>query len=169
MPFTPTYFFAIVFNLIAQFQNGLDLLGQSFQRFDDPASFRGGKISHPSEKQTHERENDQLRSKRFRGRDPDLRSGVHINATVAFARDRARDIVADSQCAKTFAPAFTQCAERVRSFAALADGEHERLWRHRRIAMAKLTREFDFGGNIRQPLDQIFADPCRHAERCRNR
>src|SRR4029450_4940051 len=115
------------FNLIAQFQGNLDLRGQRFQRLDDPASFRGGKISHPAEEQTNERENDQLRSKGLRGRDSDLRSGVHINATVAFARNRARDVVANSQGAHTFAPAFTQSAECIRSFAALADGEHQSL------------------------------------------
>src|SRR4029453_10051234 len=81
---------------------------------------------------------------------------MHINATVAFTCDRARNVVTDSQCAKTFAPAFTQCAECVCGFPALADGEYECLGRHRRVAMTKLAREFDFGGNIRESLDKIF-------------
>ena len=84
--------------------------------------------------------------------------GVHVNSTVAFARDRARDVVANPECAKAFAPAFAQRTERVRSFAALADREDQRLRSHRRIAMAKLARVFDFGRDVRQSLDQIFAD-----------
>ena len=99
-----------------------------------------------------------LRRERFRCRHADLRSGVHVNSAVALARDRAGDVVANSQCAKAFAPAFTQRAERVRCFAALADGEDQRLGRHRRIAMAKLARVFDFGRDVGESLDQIFAD-----------
>ena len=100
-----------------------------------------------------------LRRERFRGRDADLRPGVHVNAPVAFARDCARDVIANSQCAKTFAPAFTQRAERIRGFAALADGENQRLRSHRRVAMAKLARVFDFCWKVGKSLDQIFADP----------
>src|SRR5438552_18520863 len=110
-------------------------------------------ITHPSEKQSNESENDKIRSKRFRGLDANLGTGMHVNATVTLARDRARDVVTNSQRPKTFAPAFTKCAERIRSFAALADGKNQSLRRHRRVAMAKLARIFDFGGNIRQPLD----------------
>ena len=85
---------------------------------------------------------------------------MHVNATVAFTRDCARNVVANSQCAKTFAPAFAQRAEGVRGFAALADGEHQRFRRHWRVAMAKLAGVIDFGGNVCQSFDQIFADSC---------
>ena len=83
---------------------------------------------------------------------------MHVNPAVALARNRARDVVANSQGAKTFAPAFAQCTERVRGLAALADGEYQRLGSHRRVAMAKLAGVIDFCRDIRQPLDQIFAD-----------
>src|SRR6266702_90634 len=122
-------FFSNCFNLIAQFQNFLGLLGQCFQCFNDPASLGRGKISHPAEKETDESENDKLRSKGFRGRDADLWTGMHVNATVTLARDRARDVVTNSQRPKTFAPAFTKCSERIRSFAALADGKNQSLRR----------------------------------------
>src|SRR5213083_2990046 len=44
--------FCDAFDLIAEFQDNLDLLRQRFQRLNDAASFRGGKISHPAEEQT---------------------------------------------------------------------------------------------------------------------
>ena len=53
-------FFRDRFDLIAQFQNRLDLAGQRFQRFDHAASFGGGKVSHPSEEQAEQRENSKL-------------------------------------------------------------------------------------------------------------
>ena len=131
---------------------------QRFQSFDDATSFSHGKIAHSPEEQPEKRENDKLRRERFCGRHAYLRSGVHVNSAVAFARDRAGDVVANSKGAKAFAPAFTQCTERVGSFAALADGEHQRLRSHRRITMAELARVIDFGGDVRQLLDQVFAD-----------
>src|SRR6058998_168841 len=90
---------------------------------------------------------------RFRGRDANLGPGMHVNTTVTLARDRARDVVTNSQRPKTFAPTFPECPECICSFAALADGKNQSPRRHRRVAMAKLARIFDFGGNIRQPLD----------------
>src|SRR5262245_39388409 len=84
---------------------------------------------------------------------------MHVNAPVALARDRACNVVTNSQCAKTLAPAFSQCAQRICGFTTLADGEDKRLRSHWRVSMAKLTREFDFGGNAGEPLDQILTDP----------
>ena len=43
------------FDLIAQIQNLLDLPGQRFERFNDAASLRGGKIPHPAKKQSKKR------------------------------------------------------------------------------------------------------------------
>src|SRR5437773_9434296 len=83
---------------------------------------------------------------------------MHVNSAVTFARNRARDVVANSEGAKAFAPAFTQCTERVGSFAALADGEHQRLRSHRRITMAELARVIDFGGFVGQLLIQVSPD-----------
>src|SRR6266446_6199449 len=122
-----------------------------------------------TEEQPEKSEDNKLRGKRFRGRHADLRSGVHVNTTVAFARDRARDVVTNSQGAKTFALAFAQRTQRVRSFAALADGEDQRLRSHRRIAMAKLAGVIDLGRDVRQPLDQIFADSARMQRRAATR
>ncbi len=99
-----------------------------------------------------------LRRERFGGRDADLGSGVHVNAAIAFARDGAGDVIANSERAMSFAPALAQCAERIGGFAALADREDERVVRHWRIAMAKLARVFDFDWNVGQMLDEIFAD-----------
>ena len=84
---------------------------------------------------------------------------MHVNAAVALARNCARDVIANAQRAKAFAPAFTECAERVGSLAALADCENQRLRRHRCITVAKFVREFDFSGNVRKSLDQIFPHP----------
>src|SRR5438132_533555 len=151
-------FFGNCLDLIVEIQNRLDLFWQRFQCFDHTASFSRGKIAHPSEEQREQRENNKLRRKRFGSRHTDLRSRVHINASVALSRDRARDVVTNPQGAKTFAPAFAQCTERVRSFAALADGKNQRLRSHRRITMAKLAGVIDFCRDVRQSLDQIFAD-----------
>src|SRR5215831_19714871 len=86
---------------------------------------------------------------------------MHVNAAVAFARDGACDVVANSKRAKTFSSALAQCAERVGSFAALANCEHQRLKRHRRVAMAKLAGVIHLGWNARHSLNQILADPRR--------
>src|SRR6266576_2298983 len=43
------------FDRTAQIQNLLDLPGQCFERFNDAASLRGGKIPHPAKKQTKQR------------------------------------------------------------------------------------------------------------------
>ena len=83
---------------------------------------------------------------------------MHVNSAVAFTRNCARDVVANSQRAKAFAAAFTQCPKRIRSFAALADRENQGLRSHGRVAVAKLTREINFSRDVRQALDQIFAD-----------
>ena len=82
---------------------------------------------------------------------------MHVNASVALARNCTRDVVADSKSAKTFAPAFAEGAERVRSLAALADSEDQRLPGQRCVSMTKLARVFYLGGDIRQPFDQIFS------------
>src|SRR5204862_1034838 len=73
-------------------------------------------------------------------------------------RNRACDVVTNSQSAKAFAPTFAQGSECIRGFAALTDSEDQRLRDHRCITMTKLARVFDFGWNIRKSLDQIFTD-----------
>ena len=110
-----------------------------------------------------------LRSERFRRRDADLRPGMHVNAAVALARDRAGDVVANAERAITFAPAFAQRAERVGGFSALTDGENERVARHRCVAMTKLAGVFHFSRNLASCSIKIFADHRRHAARCRSR
>src|SRR5438067_974634 len=147
------------FNPIAQLQDDLDLLGQCFERFNDPASLSGGKISHSTEEQTDQRKDDNLRGEGFRRCDADLRTGVHVNAAVALPCNCAGDVIANPQRAKAFAAAFTERTESVSSLAALADCENQCLRRHWCITVAKFAREFDFSGNIRESLNQIFADP----------
>src|SRR4029453_10635911 len=128
--------------------------------FDHARPFRRREISHPPEEQSEERKDGELRSKRFGGRHANLRPGVHVNAAVAFARDRARDVVAYSEGTKTFAPALAQRAERVRGFAALTDGEDQRLRRHRCVAMTKFAGVIYFGWDASHSLNQIFTDSC---------
>ena len=83
---------------------------------------------------------------------------MHVNSSIAFAGNRACDVVTNSQSAKAFAPAFAQGSECIRGFAALTDCKDQRLRSHRCITMTKLTRVFDFGWNVRKSLDQIFTD-----------
>src|SRR5882724_12589652 len=147
-------------DLSVQLQNRFNLFGQSLERFDDACPFRCREISHPPEKQSEKGEDSELLRKRLGSRYANLRPSVHVNAAVAFTRDGACDVVANSKGTKTFAPAFTQRAERVRGFAALTDGEDQRLRRHRRVAMAKLARVIHFGWDARHSLNQIFADSC---------
>src|SRR5438132_13603450 len=82
---------------------------------------------------------------------------MHVNAAIALARDRAGDIVANPKRAITFAATFVQGAERIGSFTALTDGEHQGVARHRGVAMSKFARVFDFGGGGGELLDQVFA------------
>ncbi len=110
-------------------------------------------MAHPAEEQTNGRQDRDLRRKRFRRGDTDLRTGVHINPAVALARDRAGNVVANTEGAIAFPPALAQGAERVRGLAALADGEDEGVARHRGIAMAKFAGVFHFGRDLRELLD----------------
>src|SRR5205807_9594376 len=84
---------------------------------------------------------------------------MHVNAAIALPRDRAGDIVANPERAITFAATFVQGAERIGSFTALTDGEHQTAARHRRVATSKFARVFDVGGDVGELLDQVFADP----------
>ena len=170
MPFASTYFLRDRLDLIAQFQHFLDLARQRFERFDDhavPSDVERWRIR--PKQQPDQRENGNLRRERFRRRDANLRSGMHVNAAIALARDRAGDVVANSERAITFASAFAQRAECVRGFAALADGENERVASHRRVAMAKLARVFDFGWECGRVARSNIRRPSRHAARCRIR
>src|SRR6266542_6460773 len=80
-------FFGNRLDLIVEIQNGFDLLRQCFQCFNYTASLSRGKIAHPAEEQPEKRDNDKLRCERFGGCHPDLRPCMHINASVALARD----------------------------------------------------------------------------------
>src|SRR6267378_1070428 len=152
-------FFGNRLNLVAEIQNRFDLAGQRFKRFNDATPIRSGKISHPAKEQSEKRKDDKLRRKRFGSGDSDFRTRVHVDSSVALAGDRARDIVTNSQSPKAFPTAFTQRPECTRGFTALADGEDQCLGSHRCISMTELTGVFDFGGNVRKSLDQVFADP----------
>src|SRR5882757_2088616 len=110
-------------DLIIQLQDRFNLFGQRLQRFDHARALRRREISHAPEEQSEKREDRELRRKRLRGRHTNLRPRMHVNAAVAFTRDRTRNVVANAKGAETFAPALAQCAERVCSFAALANGE----------------------------------------------
>ncbi len=122
-------------------------------------------MPHPAKEQSDEHEDGHLRGERFRRGDPDLRTRVHVNAAVAFARDGARDVVANAEGAIPLAPAFPHRAEGVGGFAALADREDYGVARHRGIAMAKLAREFHFRRNPRELLEDVFADHGRMQRR----
>src|SRR5438876_2467742 len=83
---------------------------------------------------------------------------MHVNATVAFARDGAGDVVADTESAKSLALAFAQCTQCVGRLTALADCKNERVSAHRRVAMAKLAGVFHFYRNVSELFDEIFAN-----------
>src|SRR5262249_12949692 len=88
----------------------------------------------------------------------DLRAGVHINAAIAFARDRAGDVVTNPQRAVAFALTFAQRSQGVSGFTALAERENERVLGRRGIAMAILAGKIDIHRNVRQLLNGVFAD-----------
>ena len=125
-------------------------------------------MAHSTEKQADERENDELRSKRFGGRDADLRSGVHVNAAIALARDRARDVVANPERAITFAPAFAQRAERIGGFTALADGKNEGVVRSWACCDDETRSRIRLRSECWPDIRSDIRRPCRRAARCRN-
>src|SRR5437763_10552944 len=115
-------------------------------------------MTHSAEEQTDRRQDRHLRSKGFGRGNADLRTGVHIDAAVAFPRDAAGNVIADAQGPVPFSPALPHRAEGVRRLAALADREHEGVSRHRCVAMTKFTGELYFGRDLRELLDEIFAN-----------
>ena len=102
-----------------------------------------------------------LRRERLGRGHADFRPGVQINAAVGLAGDRAADDVADRQRRMPFAFHFAQGGQRVGRFAALRDGEQQRVAIQRRIAIAQLAGVFDFDRNAGEFLDQVFADQGR--------
>ncbi len=56
---------------------------------------------------------------------------------------------------------FSQRRQRVRRFAGLGDGQHDRVAIHGRIAIAKFRCVFDLDGNAGKFLKEIFADDGR--------
>src|SRR6188472_4195671 len=110
-------------------------------------------MSHPAKKQPDGNEDGDLRSERLRGRDANLGPGMHVNTAVALARDAAGDVVADAEGAIAFAPAFAHRSQLIRGLTALANGEHQGVACHRRIAMPEYAGEFHFGGNLREGFD----------------
>ena len=86
---------------------------------------------------------------------------MQIDAAVGFPGDRAADDVANGQRRVPLALHFAQGGQRVGRFAALRDGEQQRVVVDRRIAIAQLAGVFHFDRNPGQLLDQIFADQRR--------
>ena len=107
-----------------------------------------------------QRQHRDLRSEGLGRRDADLGTGMQINAAVGFAGDRAADHVADARAPDAPAFGFAQAGQRVGRFAGLRDGEHQRVLLNRRIAVAELAGVFDLGRDMRELLEQIFADQC---------
>ena len=103
------------------------------------------------------------RGERFGRGDADLRPGVHVDAAIAFAGDGARHVVANAEGAMAFALALAQGRERIGRLAALRDDEDERVLRQRHVAIAELARELDLRGDVREMLDDVFADHGRVA------
>ena len=107
--------------------------------------------------------------KRLGAGDADFGTGVKIDAAVGLAGDRAADGVDDRQRRVSAALGFSQGAQRVGRLARLAEHEDQRLIVERCVAIAEFAGKFDFDGQMRQPLDQVFADergvPARAARR----
>src|SRR5205814_8857000 len=119
---------------------------------------RGGKLPHPAEEETNQIQDDQLGGERLRRGYADLGTSVHINSAIAFAGNCAGHVVTNAKGAVTFAFAFPQPAQGIGSFAALADREDKGVFGRRRVAMAIFARKIDVDGNVRQLLDDVFAD-----------
>ena len=74
-----------------------------------------------------QRHHDALRREGLGRGDADFRAGVQVDAAVGLAGDRAADDVADRQRRVALALHFAQRGERVDRFAALRDGEQQRV------------------------------------------
>ena len=116
--------------------------------------------SRPKYKRQH-RQRDALRREGLGRGDADFRPGVQVDAAVGLLGDRAAHDVADRQRRMPLALHLAQGRQRVGRFAALRDGEQQRVVVERRIAIAQLAGVFDFDRNPGQFLDQIFADQRR--------
>lgn len=123
-------------------------VGQFFHLSDHIASLAVREMANASKKKTKERENRQLRGEGLRCGDADLRSRVHVDAAIAFAGDRAGDIIADAKRAMPFALALTQSGKCIGSFTALADDKSECVALERDIAVAELAGELTLHGNV---------------------
>ncbi len=104
---------------------------------------------------------DALRREGLGRGDADLRAGVQVDAAVGLLGDRAADDVADGQRGVPLAFHLAQGGQRVGRFAALRDGEQQRVVVQRRIAIAQLAGVFDFDRNAGQLFDQVLADQGR--------
>ncbi len=104
--------------------------------------------------QVHRR---QLRRERLGRRHPDLRAGVGVQRPLTLPRDGRPDDVADADDPRPTALRLPQRSEGVGGLPTLRDGEDERPVIHRRVAVAKLARDLDVGGQAGEILKQIAA------------
>ena len=131
-------------------------VGQFFHLSNHIPSFAVREMTNAAQEETEERENGQLRCEGLRRGNPDLRSRVHVDAAIAFAGDRAGDIVANAKRAVPFSLALAQGGKRVGSFPALADDKSERVALKWDVAVTKLAGELTLHGNVRKRLDDVF-------------
>ena len=95
-------------------------------------------------KQGEQCDDGELRGEGFGRRHADLRPGVHIDASVAFASDRAGNVVADPERPMPLALALAQGRQRVGRLPALADHKDEGVACHRQVAVTQFACKFAF-------------------------
>ena len=144
--------------LIVQLERPGHLVGKFLDLRNDIQPFGVREVMDAAKEQREERDDGQLRGERLGRRHADLRSGVHVNPSVALARDCAGDIVADAQRAMALALALAQSSQSVGGLPALADDEHECVARHRQVAVSQFAGELALDRNMGERLDEILAD-----------
>ena len=107
------------------------------------------------------RQHGDLRREGLRAGDADLGPGVEVDAAVGLAGDRRADDVADGQRRMPPPLRLAEGPERVGRLARLAEDEDERPVVERGVPVAELARVLDLDGQVRQPLDQVFANQGR--------
>src|SRR5690606_26923521 len=145
-------------DLVVEFEDFLDLLGDFGEGFADFHAFVRRGAAHAAQKEGDEGEYGNLGSESFGGGHAYFRSGVQVHATVGFACDAAAHHIAYAQHGGALLLGLPQGGQSVGGFAGLGDDENQSLVRDDGVSVAELRSVFHFHRNAGKFLDKIFAD-----------
>ena len=121
-------------------------------------AFVAGKAAAAAELERHHEQHGHLAGEGLGGGHRDLRAGVQIDAAAGLAGDGGADDVAQAHHEGAFLVGLAHGGQGVGGFAGLGDGDDQVAAAEDRVAVAELGGLLDFGVDVGQVLEGVFAD-----------